>query len=273
MRIEILSDHAGQQLRETEERARIAEAQLARQRLGYQRAHAAYLAARLERPLWRRWLGLPTAAERRALARTRAAWQEVELATDTHAGLRRRVAQQTAGAWAEDALSRILARLDDDWVALRGYHNRRGETDHVLVGPPGLWAVEVKRRRVRLHVTSDRWWYERLDRHGRVVDTGAAVDAAGRSWGQQVRDVAGDLAAWLTRNGYPVPVRTAVVLLHEQAELGRCRGLSVDLLTCQPERLLAAIDTPDQRLSARDRQEIVRLIHRDHRYHATRRQS
>jgi Holliday junction resolvase-like predicted endonuclease len=45
--------------------------------------------------------------------------------------------------------------LDDAWVMIRGYRNRRGETDHVLVGPGGVWAVEVKRRRIRLHATGE----------------------------------------------------------------------------------------------------------------------
>jgi hypothetical protein len=49
-----------------------------------------------------------------------------------------------------------LSTLSNDWVLLRGYRNRRGETDPVLVGPAGVWAIEVKRRRVLLHAVGDQ---------------------------------------------------------------------------------------------------------------------
>ena len=168
-------------------------------------------------------------------------------------------------------LARALSGLSDEWVMLRGYRNRRGETDHVLVGPHGLWAVEVKHRRVRLNAAGDEWWYEKLDSRGNVVETGRAVDGGGRNWGRQVNDVAVDLAAWLARNGHRIPVHTAVMLMHDRAQIGTCEQLTVDLLATRPADLLDALTRRPRRLSSDSCAEIASLIRRDHRFHAKRR--
>ena len=50
-----------------------------------------------------------------------------------------------AGIAGEQLVAVELGRaLDDDWTLLRGYRNRRGEIDHLLLGPRGLFAIEVK---------------------------------------------------------------------------------------------------------------------------------
>lgn len=57
-------------------------------------------------------------------------------------------AKLAAGAAGESFVAGELGRaLDDEWTLLRGYHNRRGEIDLVLVGPRGLFAIEVKNQR------------------------------------------------------------------------------------------------------------------------------
>ena len=47
--------------------------------------------------------------------------------------------------------------LDDDWTLLRGYRNRRGEIDQLLLGPRGLFAIEVKNLNATVTVDGDRW--------------------------------------------------------------------------------------------------------------------
>ncbi len=50
-----------------------------------------------------------------------------------------------AGIAGEQLVATELGRaLNDDWTLLRGYRNRRGEIDHLLLGPKGLFAIEVK---------------------------------------------------------------------------------------------------------------------------------
>lgn len=273
MLVEVLSDHGRQQLLDSRQRLEAAEHTLDARQLRYHRAHQEFRDARRGKALWRRMIGASTPQERDALARTRSAWEQVTRAEHGKRQMHHRVSQQSAGQSGEDALVQGLSGLSDEWVMLRGYRNRRGETDHVLVGPLGLWAVEVKRRRIRLHVDGDHWWYEKVDNWGNIVETGRAVDGGGRTWARQVNDIAGALATWLGRNGHQVPVRTGVMLLHERAELGRCRKLTVDMIGSRPAQLLDAIKSRSTSLSPDACGEITRLIRRDHHHHAKRRRS
>ncbi|MEJ3750042.1 nuclease-related domain-containing protein [Actinomycetes bacterium KLBMP 9797] len=273
MRVEVLSDHGGQQLNQTAQQLRGAEANLAAWHGSYQDAWQNLQASRRAKPFWKRMFGVSTTDERQALARVQGTWQGVVQADYGRQQIDGRMHQQAAGVHGEDILVWGLSGLDDSWVMLRGYRNRRGETDHVLVGPQGVWAVEVKRRRVRLYVDGDQWWYEKLSARGHVVAREWAVDGGGRTWGRQVTDVAADLAAWLARNGYEVPVHTAVMLMHEQALLGSCDNLTVSVIGTHPAHLVEAIGQYASPLSEQACQEIVALVCRDHRFHNRRRAS
>lgn len=271
MRIQVLSDHGGEQFDRTVQQLHDVELDIGRWRQSIRHLKGDLKARRRAKSWWRRLLRISTAEERKASLRLYQARMELEAATGRHRYIDGRAHQQAAGRSGEDELARGLAALDDSWVMLRGYRNRRGETDMVLVGPGGVWAVEVKLRRVRLHVRGEQWWYEKLDAYGNVVETGSAVDGGGRSWARQVTDVADDLAAWLGRNGHPVPVRTAVMVMHERAAIGSCDQVTVHVVGTHPAHLLRAIDQFATPLDPGAREEIVALIQRDHRFHNQRR--
>src|SRR5271169_6943941 len=64
-----------------------------------------------------------------------------------------------AGIAGEQLVATELGRaLDDDWTLLRGYRNRRGEIDHLLLGPQGLFAIQHD------HASHDK---QRHDKHHR----------------------------------------------------------------------------------------------------------
>lgn len=99
-----------------------------------------------------------------------------------------------------------------------------------------------------------------------------AVDGGGRNWSRQVGDVATDLAAWLARQGTVVPVRTAVMLMHEQAQLVECVRPGVDFVGTDPRPLLDMILTPSAlTLDPQACRNTAWLIERDHNFHAKRR--
>lgn len=273
MRVEVLSDHGGQQLQQTEQHLQAAATNMAVSRDGYQQAQNDLKAVRRGKPLLKRIFAVSTPAERAAAARVHGARWEVQRADINAQQVYGRRQQQAAGVWGEDKLAGALAVLPDEWVMLRGYRNKRGETDHVLVGPHGVWAVEVKYRRVRLNVDGDRWWYEKLDSRGNVVDTGWAVDGGGRSWASQVHDVAVDLATWLARNGYDIPVQTAVMLMNDSALIGRIQNLTISLVANHSKYLLSELVQHPRTLSTQNCEEIIGLIRRDHTFHANRRRS
>ncbi|MEM9132574.1 MAG: nuclease-related domain-containing protein [Actinomycetota bacterium] len=262
-----LSDHVGDLLAESRRRMEDAEQDVALWRSQLALASETAETARSKRSLLRRLLRLSSPEERHALLALDEASHRLHEATGHLARVQTSMRQQQTGAAGEDALAEALSGLSDRWTMLRGYRNRRGETDSVLVGPQGVWAVEVKNIRVRLTVDGSRWRYEKLDRWGNVKEEGDATDRTGRTWADQVNDVAEDLRHWLERRNRRLPVRTAVLLLRDQARLGDVRDSPVDLVGTSAEDLLAAMDRHALDLDRPTCDDIVRLVRRDHAFH------
>ncbi len=179
-------------------------------------------------------------------------------------------AKLDAGIAGEDAMCAALRFLPDDWLLFRGYANRRGEVDLLLVGPDGVWAIEVKSRGVRVHVDGDRWSFEKI-RYDNVVESGVLQDRGGRGWGRQVGEVAQELERFLASRGQRVGVRTAVVLLHPAAELGICRDLRVTVFSVGTQYLIERLRVEPQALDRRTCDAVARLVRRDHAFHVARR--
>jgi Nuclease-related domain len=272
MRVEYLSDHAGRQLQIASEQLQTAQSDVYNLQVGLNEALGVARAARRAKPFWKRLLLVPTPDEREALGQVEQFRRQRDDAQSSAYQIEHTVEQRAAGVEGEHALTWGLSNLPDEWVMLRGYRNQHGEIDHLLVGPLGLWAVEVKRRPVRVHVTGDEWRYEKLDRWGNVVETGWATDRRGRSWARQANDAAHDLRLWLGHNGYQVPIHTAVMLIHERAQIGQCENLTVNLLATEPQQLVEEIWRLPSPLSPMACTEIVKLIRRDHHFHNQRRQ-
>ena len=177
----------------------------------------------------------------------------------------------------EQHLPRFLAeRLGDEWVLVQGYRNARGEADFILVGPPGVCAIEVKYLNGVVYAkTAGSWWRDKYDNYGNLVETGEPIrDRGGRSPSQQVHEVASELERHLQRR---VPerslgVRTAVILTHDRSRLGKINA-SVDavatLSDLKPHHLAP---TPSAELSDHEVDEVVTLIAQDHRFHEERRE-
>src|SRR5258708_15668142 len=176
MQVLELSDHPGAMLRETRKR-RTADAE--RERLRFEDALAQQHErvscavqerdrARAERH-WRAWLrGI--FAVRRERRQAPAAPRPVMLSSDQEGIL-------TAGVEGELLVAASLGRaLGDEWTLMRGYRNSRGEIDHLLVGPRGLFAIEGKHRNAMVHCAGDRWWFTKYDKYGNVVGRGDMTD-------------------------------------------------------------------------------------------------
>jgi len=99
-----------------------------------------------------------------------------------------------AGIAGEQLVAAELGRaLADDWTLLRGYRNRRGEIDHLLVGPGGLFAIEVKNINATVYVDGDRWRADKYDNYGNLVEQRPIADRRGRSPSEQLNEPAGEL--------------------------------------------------------------------------------
>ena len=63
---------------------------------------------------------------------------------------------------------------------MRGYRNKLGEIDHLLFGPGGLVAIEVKNINGTVHCEGDKWRVDKYDRYGNLVEQHDLVDRGKR---------------------------------------------------------------------------------------------
>lgn len=259
MLTEVLSDHPGRQLRQTE-------GAIDRHHRDVAEHSAAVADLRARHAASRRWWQLGKRLTQYFEVRE----LEAEAPVIDPALLHRR-AQQEAGVLAEDTVTHALRELPDAWLLFRGYTNRRGEIDHLLVGPGGVWAIEVKGRNVCVHVQGDYWSYEKYDRYGNLVGQGALTDRRGRSWGRQVSEPASALQTFLATRGVYTTVHTAVTVINDRASLGICDNCPIDVVSIGTHYLLDSIRARWPVLDAGTCHKIAGLIRRDHTFHAQRR--
>jgi nuclease-like protein len=63
-----------------------------------------------------------------------------------------RVERWSQGAGGEESVGRALAELGDAWAVLHDVGTGRGNIDHVVIGPAGLFTIETKSHRGRIRV-------------------------------------------------------------------------------------------------------------------------
>jgi hypothetical protein len=172
-----------------------------------------------------------------------------------------------AGIAGEELVAVELGRaLNDDWTLLRGYRNRRGEIDHLLLGPRGLFAIEVKNLNATVHIDGDRWQADKYDNYGNLVEQRPVADRKGRSPSMQLNEPADALQRFLRERGQPVTVQRVVILAHRRSRLGPSRNPTVPVGT-SPGYLLSLVADSAERLDAKQRAGVQRLIRHDHDFH------
>jgi hypothetical protein len=172
-----------------------------------------------------------------------------------------------AGIAGENLVAAELGRLlDDSWTLFRGYRNRRGEIDHLLLGPRGLFAIEVKNLNATVHIDGDRWQADKYDRYGNLVEQRVIADRLGRSPSVQLNEPADELARFLARQGQRAVVQRAVILAHTRSRLGTVRDPTV-LAGTSAGYALDLVEASASRLDRDQRTAIADLIQRDHSFH------
>lgn len=176
-----------------------------------------------------------------------------------------------AGVAGEQQVAMELGHaLGDEWVLMRGYCNRRGEIDHLLLGPPGLVAIESKHLNATVHCDGDSWRFEKYDRFSNLVARGSLSDRGGRSPSVQVNEPADLLEQFLRTRGGTITILRVVLLTHPSSRLGSCKHPSVHVATSALALARQLGEMPPM-LSAGHRARIEELIARDHRFHEARR--
>lgn len=165
----------------------------------------------------------------------------------------------------------LAAELDDSWVLLHGYHNGRGEIDHVLVGPRGVLAIEVKNVNATVRIEGDTWTPAKFDRYGNPVPVRGLADRGGRSPSVQVNEVADALQDLLRRRGQQIRVRRVVLLIHGKSRIAQHRDLTVDAVGTSVGAVLKLLETMPPTMRDAQRASIEGLIQKDHAFHGNRR--
>jgi hypothetical protein len=177
----------------------------------------------------------------------------------------------TAGALGEQLVATGLGRaLGDEWLLLRGYRNRRGEIDHLLLGPRGLLAIESKYRNAAISCDGDRWWFAEHDNYGNRVRSGQLTDTGGRSPSEQVNQPASELEDFLRSRGHPVTIERVVLFSHPKSRLAACTRPTVRIAT-STDQVIRLMRASGQVLTEDERARLERLIIRDHQFHLDRR--
>lgn len=126
----------------------------------------------------------------------------------------------------------LQERLDNDWTLIAGCRNHKGEIDRILVGPMGVFAFEVKNHVGVIYCQGDRWWRDRFDHGGRILELGAPIkDRGGRSPSQQLNEPVDQLQIRLGRLMPGGRIIRIVLFANEEARLGELSGIAVDVVS------------------------------------------
>lgn len=273
MRLIVLSDFTGTQLQAAEERQREHHAaQVAQHGIAAERVRSAN-AQRMAAPLaaWKagRYVEAMLAYVRRLITAPLA----LPPAPTTPARTREMSILGTGHAGEQAVRAELEGILNDDWTAISGYKNPRGEVDLVLVGPPGMLALEVKAINGKVCVNGDSWWRDKYDRYGNLVETRLPItDQAGRSPSRQLNEPIDMLQTQLARRSIWVPVRRGVVLAHHASELGSIANPTVQFvgLISDLRRYVFAEHMTMPAHGAPFVERVVEIVCADHQYHAKR---
>jgi hypothetical protein len=219
--------------------------------------------ARSNRRLWT-WLKLTLAVQREQQALPR---PPTAASTATH-----REESLSAGAEGEEiAASHFAARLNAAWTMFRGYRNRGGEIDQLLLGPAGLWAVEVKHHNATVICEDQRWRYQKYDNYNILRKEGIITDKGGRSPSQQLNAAADALERFLQSRGLPINIRRVVLFTHPRSYVAYRGDSTIDLVTESADEVLDLMGSSPGVLQQAQAEEIEALIVRDHNHHNSRR--
>ncbi|WP_284155522.1 nuclease-related domain-containing protein [Sulfuricystis multivorans] len=159
----------------------------------------------------------------------------------------------------------LRSRLDDTWTIIAGYRAHEGEIDRILVGPKGVFAFEVKNVGGIIHCDGDRWWRDKTDRRGNIIERDVPIaDNGGRSPSRQINDAADALERLLKGNGHDAAVVRIVVLTHPRARLGNISRLNIHLLARVQDLYMQRVLSRGAPLSADQARKIATTIRRHH---------
>lgn len=171
--------------------------------------------------------------------------------------------KKMAGAQGEAMVAEHLGRLlDDEWTLICGYTNKGGELDQLLVGPTGVFALEIKYVNGDIAVHGDCWARTLRMRHD--IKRNAIVDGGGRSPSQQLNATADGVQRVVGRVIPNLPVGRIVVLSHPRATVIALSAPTTQVVTLPTWRLETSLGPWQRTLSASQCTALVEAVCHDH---------
>ena len=166
----------------------------------------------------------------------------------------------------------LQSKLDDSWIMLAGYRNSRGEVDVILVGPDGLFGMEIKHINGRINCDADQWSKDKYDNYGILVDWGTPIaDSKGRSPSLQLNEPLALLESVLKRQFQNLRFHRLVIFTHDNSRLGTLLNTTVDdVVVLEKWKVPEMLKKNNHKLSRRDVQAIVKRIEQDHQRNSNR---
>jgi len=161
-------------------------------------------------------------------------------------------------------------RLSDEWTLLTGYRNRKGEIDGILVGPEGIFAMEIKNTKGQVFCSGDKWWRDRYDNYGNLVEAEIPIEDGGkrkRGPSLQLNEPAEELQKFLGRDFPSCRICRIVIFAHDRASLGTLENATVDEVVVLSDWCLE--DTIKRSSFCMIKPEVERMlkkIEKDHRF-------
>ena len=169
------------------------------------------------------------------------------------------------GKRGEDYVKSTLSSiLDDNWTYLGGYRSSKGEIDAVLIGEPGVFAIEIKNLRGDVSIDGDKWTRDIYDRWDNLKERADPIADGKRSPSQQLNDAAVPLQNSLSHFDISKIYRL-VVLAYEGSKIVSAGNLTIDAVVLPNELSQTLWNIGQMKLNAERRDQIVRLIQDNHR--------
>lgn len=168
-----------------------------------------------------------------------------------------------AGSDGEElAESKLLNIFNDDWTLISGFHGYNGEVDQIMVGPYGVFAIEIKNINGSISCESDNWTKDKFDKYGNLVERDVPIrDKGGRSPSKQLNQSTQPIMNRLKQKSQSIDIYTIILLTHRRSSIGILKNQTVDYIThlsdFDAEEMLA---DKEQILSQNETNEIIETI-------------
>lgn len=175
---------------------------------------------------------------------------------------------QSGRAGEQQAQDLLLNRLNSDWRLFSGYKNRKGEVDKILVGPEGIFAIEIKNINGDIYCNGDRWWKDKYDNYGNLVEWDLPIqDRKGRSPSQQLNEPVDMLQEYLKRTFPLCQIYRIVVFTHEASTIKELTSPTVnEVVIIDDWNLNNTFERSIFKLSAAEIAKISKMIESDHKF-------